>query len=144
MTSWRQVLPELIQEQSFRTQSAIVTALGKAVGEQINQGTVSRELTTLGARKIGGVYRLPSSRRAGANIYGIDVTAGGCLMVVHTDSAFATVVSNLIDRSKTHGVLGTIAGDDTVFVATSGEAVLGPLADVLGWSPGEERRRRRS
>ena len=57
---WRSVLQNLIQSGSFRTQRELVRAIQARTGTQVNQATVSRELTALGARKVDGVYRLLS------------------------------------------------------------------------------------
>ena len=59
-------------------------------------------------------------------------TANGCLVVLHTDLAFASIVAQMIDGAAIDGVLGTIAGDDTVFVATDGPAAHAALLEVLG------------
>ncbi len=135
------MLPQIIQEGTFRTQSQVAAAVASHTGQQLNQATISRELNNLGVRKMSGVYRLPSSRRAGANIYSVDVTGAGCLFVVKTDNAFASVVANRIDNARLAGVLGTIAGDDTVFVATTGSDALPPLCELLGHDPDNRRRR---
>jgi len=54
------------------------------------------------------------------------------LVVFHTNPAFASVVAQRIDRSGIGGVLGTIAGDDTVFAAVTDASVAVLLADLLG------------
>ena len=60
------------------------------------------------------------------------MTAGGCLVVLHTDAAFASVLAQRIDHAMPSGVLGTIAGDDTVFVATTGPEALPALRTLIG------------
>src|SRR5690606_16391074 len=108
----------------------------------------------LGARKVRGVYRLPGgapegvarSDARGARIIDLKVTAGGCLVVVHTEPAFASLIGKAIDSARMAGVLGTLAGDDAVFVATTGPEALPPLFALLGWerasgAPATEARR---
>lgn len=127
---WRRLLPQLLTSGSFRTQGELVRAL-EDTGHEVTQATVSRELASLGVRKVEGVYRLPPSPIVGAPVHKIATTAQGCLVVVHTDPAFATVIARAIDDAGLDGVLGTIAGDDTVFVATGGHAATKRLSAFL-------------
>lgn len=130
--SWRAVLNDLIETGSYRTQRELVRAIEARIGRRINQATVSRELTNLGVRKVDGVYRLGPDLELSGHVGEVKVTAGGCLVVVHTDIAFASVIAQTIDGSGISGVLGTIAGDDTVFVATTGPECLDELYSLLG------------
>ncbi len=118
MTNWRDQLRDLVANGRYPTQRDLVLALGD-LGYEVNQGTVSRELHRLGAIKRAGAYALPEGA-LGVPVHGLRTTAGGCLVVLKTDPAFAAVLGQSIDDARIDGVLGTIAGDDTVFVATSG------------------------
>ncbi len=140
MNDWRDILPELLCERDLSTQAAIVHALEEASGVTLNQATISRELTALGAVKLDGAYRLPPAPEVGAPIHSFVVTAGGCLVVVKSDPAYASVVGQAIDAARLPGVLGTIAGDDTVFVALRDEAHVAPLRRALGLRGDETRR----
>ena len=119
----------LLSSRRLTTQAELVSALSQA-GHAVNQATVSRELRRLGVEKIDGAYRLPRPR-AGAPVHRFQVTAGGCLVVLNTDPAFASVLAQRIDRGGIDGVLGTIAGDDTVFVATRSTESAARLAGTL-------------
>ncbi|MEQ1507575.1 MAG: arginine repressor [Myxococcota bacterium] len=130
--SWRSVLNNLIETGTFRTQRELVRAIESHTGRRINQASVSRELASLGVRKVDGVYRLGPDLDLASRVAGVDITAGGCLVVVHTDIAFASVIAQTIDGAGFSGVLGTIAGDDTVFVATAGPDAVEPLMSLLG------------
>jgi transcriptional regulator of arginine metabolism len=133
--AWRAILNDLIETGNFRTQRELVRAIEARTGRRINQASVSRELTSLGVRKVDGVYRLGPDLDIASRVGEVAVTAGGCLVVVHTDIAFASVIAQTIDGAAIPGVLGTIAGDDTVFVATSGEPETVPtLMTLLGKS----------
>jgi transcriptional regulator of arginine metabolism len=133
--AWRAILNDLIETGNFRTQRELVRAIEARTGRRINQASVSRELTSLGVRKVDGVYRLGPDLDVASRVGEVAVTASGCLMVVHTDIAFASVIAQTIDGAAIPGVLGTIAGDDTVFVATSGESDTIPaLMTLLGKS----------
>ena len=131
--SWQSKLAELLSTKKFSRQDSIVTALEKE-GHQLNQATVSRALKRLGAKKVNGFYQLSNHMNFGAPIYSLDVTGNGCLIVIKTRPAFASVLAHRIDLSMLDGVLGTIAGDDTVFVAVREETSIEELKQYLGWS----------
>lgn len=130
--TWRSLLNDLIETGSYRSQRELVRAIEVRTGRRINQASISRELAALGARKRDGVYRIGPDLDLSSRIGEISSTAGGCLIVVRTDVAFASVVAQAIDSASLEGVLGTIAGDDTVFIATSGPEALDPLRTLLG------------
>jgi transcriptional regulator of arginine metabolism len=132
---WRPVLGTLIETGRFRTQRELVRAIEARTGQRLNQASVSRELQTLGVRKVDGVYRIGPEFELADHVGEVAVTAAGCLVVVHTDVAFASVVAQTIDHEALPGVLGTIAGDDTVFVATSGPAASEQVLALLGRAP---------
>ena len=115
--TWNDHLLELVQTGQYRKQSELVAALA-AKGFVVHQGSVSRELRRLGVTKTRGLYVLPESS-SGAPLHAFRVTGGGCLVVLRTEAAFASVLAQAVDGSGLPGVLGTIAGDDTVFVATA-------------------------
>lgn len=131
MGMWRSGIPKLLTSGEFSTQDQLVAALS-AEGHAVNQATVSRELRALGVRKVDGVYRLPERASVGAPIRSFVVTGKGCLAVVKTGPAHAMVVAQSIDGAEIDGVLGTVAGDDTVFVATTGKGGSRRLAEWLG------------
>jgi len=128
---WRETLRTLITSGSFRTQGQLVSALA-AAGHSVSQGTVSRELATLGVEKANGAYRLPADAILGAPVHSLSFAANDCLAVVKTDPAFAGIVAHFIDNASIDGMLGTIAGEDTVFVALLDTAAADRLAARLG------------
>ncbi|MDD2943425.1 MAG: arginine repressor, partial [bacterium] len=52
------------------------------------------------------------------------ISAGDSLMVVRTATGAANFLALLIDQAELPGVAGTIAGDDTIFVALSSSSVV--------------------
>jgi len=132
--NWRTVLNDLIETGRFRTQRELTRAIEKRTGRRVNQATVSRELQQLGARKVDGVYRLGTETDSTSHIRNVRATAQGCLLVVQTELAYASIIAQKVDRAAIHGVIGTIAGDDTVFIATEGRISLPPLLELLGWT----------
>jgi transcriptional regulator of arginine metabolism len=128
---WRLLLKTLIQSGAFRTQSELQAALGER-GFAVHQTSVSRELAALGVVKRGGVYHLGAEAPIAAPVHDFRVTARGCLVVVKTEPAYAAVLGQVVDDASLPGVIGTIAGEDTVFVATTGTEGARALASLLG------------
>lgn len=124
--SWRSALPDLLVDHAFRTQADIVRALSER-GEAVDTSTVSRELKNLGVTKVAGVYRLPPPPSVPVRVLRMAITHGGGMAVLHTDAACAPLLANAIDDRGVDGVLGTIAGDDTVFVALSNPRAIDAL-----------------
>lgn len=91
----------------------------KASGLKATQATVSRDLAELGVVKVEGVYRLPRLRKGQSAL--LDElrieTAGKNLIVLKTPAGQASVAALAIDEAGINEVAGTLAGDDTVFIA---------------------------
>lgn len=122
-----QRIAELLAEQPVRSQHELADLLA-ADGLEVTQATLSRDLHEMGVWKgpegyvLPGVDRLPatSGGQALARIVArevVKIDAGGSIVVLRTRPAHADAVAIEIDRDPPPGALGTIAGDDTVFVA---------------------------
>ncbi len=109
---------ELIRAKRFRTQAELVEELRRR-GVRATQSSVSRDLARLGAVKINGYYALPRLTHPIAGVLEIlDLdTAGDHLIVVKTEPGQASSVAVKIDGAHFPEIVGTVAGDDTVFVA---------------------------
>lgn len=127
--TWRTRLSTLLSERSFGTQGEICAALEED-GHAVTQGTLSRTLRELGVVKVGGAYRLPAAE--GTPILQVQWTAADCLAVIRTEPAYAPLLGQRVDDAGLPGVLGTVAGDDTVFVATDGQQGARSLCAFLG------------
>jgi len=98
-------------------------------GYAVTQSSVSRDLRDLGVLKAGGRYVMPPDEitRANGNFGALAQfvrqiqPAGTCLTVVKTTIGSAASVAVAIDKAAWPEVVGTISGDDTIFVATNGE-----------------------
>jgi transcriptional regulator of arginine metabolism len=115
---------ELISTRSLRTQEELAEAL-TALGWDVTQSSVSRDIAALRLIKVDGAYRRPPSGSARSDpdelriaegVLTID-TAGEALVVLHTSPGEANRVAVALDRLAWQEVIGTIAGDDTIFVA---------------------------
>jgi len=121
---------KMLAEHPVASQTQLVELLA-ASGVAATQATVSRDLEELGAVKVrvpGGemVYAVPERprdrlapldhlRRVLAD-WVVSVATSGNLVVVQTPPGCAHVVGSAIDRSGIDGILGTVAGDDTLLL----------------------------
>jgi transcriptional regulator of arginine metabolism len=145
------LLGRLLAEHAVTSQEQVVELLA-AEGVAATQATVSRDLEEVGAVKV----RVPGSDRLVYAIaelprdqlvpedhlrrvlgeWVVDVAFSGNLVVVRTPPGSAHVVASAIDRSSLEGVLGTVAGDDTVLLVSSapdgGEALAARLGEIGG------------
>ena len=120
----------LLREEKFSSQSEIVHALQELGFEHINQSKVSRMLSKFGAvrtrnTKMEMVYQLPAELSVPTtssplkNLV-IDIDHNEILVVIHTSPGAAQLIARLLDSiGKSEGILGTIAGDDTIFITTT-------------------------
>jgi transcriptional regulator of arginine metabolism len=115
---------ELISTRAIHTQEELAEALA-AQGWDVTQSSVSRDIAALRLVKVDGAYRRPppraaridpDERRIGEGVLTID-TAGEALVVLHTSPGEANHVAIALDRLAWPEVIGTIAGDDTIFLA---------------------------
>jgi transcriptional regulator of arginine metabolism len=126
----RRELRLLLRRRRLRTQEELAEALRER-GFQTTQSSLSRDLTALGARKVDGSYRIVSETEAGEDTGQVYPTlaelqpfvralrpAGPNLLVVSTRPGLAQTVALALDSMAMPEVVGTVAGDDTVFVAT--------------------------
>lgn len=123
-------LRDLLSEGKISTQEELVEEL-RAQKFVVTQSTISRDLSRLQAVKArdasGRVtYRLPEDVGPATAPMNLDfrglvvnIQHNGSLIVIHTKPGSANLLASTIDQSKPAGILGTIAGDDTIFVAPS-------------------------
>lgn len=122
-----EALQELLHNRIAETQEDICHELEKK-GFDVNQTKVSRLLRKVGAVKVKNergivVYSLPNepgppTLRTPLRDLIIDITRNEALVVIYTHPGIASMVARLLDYNKTTSqILGTIAGDDVVFVA---------------------------
>jgi transcriptional regulator of arginine metabolism len=119
----------LVQQQPLSTQADVAEAL-RATGIDAVQATVSRDIHQLGLVKVRNeegrlVYALQGAadlRRLDELTFALRRWAGGFtpagnLCVIMTPRGFAAALADAIDAAELDEVAGTIAGDNTVFVA---------------------------
>jgi transcriptional regulator of arginine metabolism len=121
----RAAILRIIGESTVRNQDELVKVLRKQ-GFDATQSSVSRDLRELGVAKAGDRYILPAlDAVGGANPFAAVAkfvteikTAGTSLTVVKTTTGTAQSVAVAIDSSDWPEIVGTISGDDTIFIAT--------------------------
>lgn len=126
-------LRKLIREGEASTQEELCLALRKK-NFDVTQSTVSRDLRRIGAIKVTNlegeiVYRLPEDHTPAVpsinNELGgllIEIQSNATMIVLHTSPGSASLVARQIDAARNNlGILGTIAGDDTIFVVPASE-----------------------
>ena len=144
----------LIESKEISTQEELVAGL-VVQGLAVTQATVSRDIKDLGIRKVtvgSGTQKYVPMDRTG------EVSSGRLLKVfseaaISCDSALNTVVvrtlpgmaqacASALDSMRIPGLLGSIAGDDTVFIIARTEETATSLADrvhgLIGHTGSEE------
>lgn len=121
---------ELVSTRPIRTQEELAEAL-TAEGWSVTQSSVSRDVAALRLVKVDGAYRRrvrlpsmsghPDERRIAEGVLTTE-SAGDALVVLHTPPGEANRVAVAIDRLAWSEVIGTIAGDDTIFLAVRNAA----------------------
>ena len=125
----------LLETQMVASQAHLVELLA-ADDVEATQATVSRDLDEIGAVKVrvaGGetVYAVPELpkdrmvpeeqlRRVLAD-WVVEVTSSANLVILRTPPGSAHVVASALDRAGLPGVLGTVAGDDTLLIVAAEE-----------------------
>jgi transcriptional regulator of arginine metabolism len=125
----RDAVREILARRSATSQQDLQRALA-ARGIRAAQPTISRDLVALGATRLpaagGHHYAIPGGDTALPidPVRGLveSVASNGLLVVVRTKAGAASTVARAIDDARLDIVLGTISGDDTIFVAPAGEA----------------------
>ena len=117
----------LIRNEHIRTQEDLAAAL-KKVGIDVTQVTLSRDIHELGLLKGPGGYHEPQGDAARSSEVGTfqwtleefvrDVKTACNLVIVKTAPGNAQTVAVALDRQGWPQIIGTLAGDDTVFAAT--------------------------
>ena len=143
-------IAKLLEANAVVSQGQLVDLLANE-GVVATQATVSRDLEDMGAVKVrvpGGetVYAIPElpkdqvaphdHLRRVMGEWVVDIARSGNLVVLRTPPGSAHVVASALDRAGVDGVLGTVAGDDTLLVVASekvgGSKVAAALSSLAG------------
>ncbi|MGI9035443.1 MAG: arginine repressor [Pyrinomonadaceae bacterium] len=101
-----------------------LTALLEKKGFAVTQSSVSRDLDELGVIKANGFYAVPQKPKnaVASGLLNLE-TAGTNLIVAKCEAGLASAVAVKIDSARMTEIVGTIAGDDTIFIAVKDAAM---------------------
>lgn len=138
----QKLILKIISENEVETQDELTNLLNKN-GADTAQPTVSRDIRELELRKKStgskNIYYYPSERSVGSsgkysNLLKtgfVSCTAAGNLVVVKTVAGMAMAVAAALDSMNHEWLVGSIAGDDTIFCATKNEKDAKALAEHI-------------
>ena len=117
----QQKILSLIRAKGVGTQQELAGLLARA-GVPATQSSISRDLVELGVVKRNGFYAPPEAAATRGPSRGfVEVEAAGeNLLVARCEPGLASAVAVEIDRARVEGIVGTLAGEDTVFIAVRG------------------------
>ena len=138
------ILRNLLARTPYSTQDALVEGLAQA-GISVTQATVSRDLAAIGAVRNAEGYHLvelapdtvsapidqQDKLRSVLNQHVISAQTAAALVVLRTAPGHADFVATQLDSSRPKGMVGCIAGDDTIFIATKSNTSAGSLARAI-------------
>lgn len=118
----KNIIASIIGQNAIHTHEELASALAEK-GIIVTQATLSRDIRDLGAFKSPeGCYQLPEKKIPSNSTLLQSIECSGQLCVVHTKPGFASAFATLVDSSSIYGVMGTLAGDDTIFIALKSDA----------------------
>jgi transcriptional regulator of arginine metabolism len=141
----QRAIRDLVEQRPIHTQQELAAALRER-GFRATQATISRDVAELGlgkgSRDGRAAYTLPQRLRD-ADVSGedrlrrlfgdvpVEFRIAGLLLVIKTLPGSAHAVAAALDRTRWPEIVGSIAGDDTVFIATPDRTALKRLRDRL-------------
>jgi len=142
----RMLMVDLLRKGPVWSQEELAATLARS-GERVTQATVSRDLAAIGAVRGPEGYRLPESLGEPVSATGVggrqeelhgvvrrhvvSAVVAHAMVVVRTAPGHAQMVASAFDRWPPEGVAGTVAGDDTIFLATIAPKVAERIAKEL-------------
>ena len=145
----QQVIARLVGDHGITSQPELIDLLAEE-GIEATQATVSRDLDDIGAVKVrvssgNSVYAIPEFEpdrvapvdqlRRVMGEWVAEVVSSANIVILRTPPGCAHVVASALDRSRVDGVLGTVAGDDTLMCVSAdadGAALARTLRDLAG------------
>jgi len=125
----RRLVNRLVTAEVIESQAQLRRLL-KHAGHDVTQATISRDLDAIGAVKVrdgeslqyriqdpAEIRRARSALRSAVDEFVESVTVTGPLVVIRVPPSAAHLVAGRVDAAGMRGILGTVAGDDTVFIA---------------------------
>jgi len=131
----RRTIREVLTSQDVKNQTELLDALARK-GVHTTQSVLSRDLRAMRVAKRGGRYELGdvdpvTPLEALRTLLRGSVAAGPNLVVVRCEPGAAGSVARALEAEEIEGLLGTVAGDDTVFVAVDGTSTGSRVRDAV-------------
>ena len=140
----RALIVELVRTRHIATQSDLRDLL-RARGHDVTQATLSRDLAKLQARRVslpsgGTAYEIDGfaartggerSQLAAMSALVLGIREGAAIVVIHTRPGAAQAVAALLDQARLDSIIGSIAGDDTIFLVPERRVTASALAKTL-------------
>ena len=140
----QRAIVDMLREGSATTQDEVAGRLAES-GFDVTQATVARDLEQIGAVKVKREGKLSYSlpEKLGDRNWPVDrlkrifaewvqaVETSGSMVVVRTPPGSAHLVALAVDQAKLPEIVGTIAGDDALFIAVRSSLPAEPLAQRL-------------
>lgn len=139
--SLEEALKAILLSDSVGTQEGMIEAL-EDLGYEVNQSRISRLLRKLGAIKTSNersqiIYTLPpepaplASKKILSQLI-ISIKTNEALIVIHTNPGSASLIGRLLDHHRDDlNILGTVAGDDTIFIAPHSVKQIAKISQIV-------------
>jgi len=112
------------------TDQLVFLGLLKRTGHTVTQPTLSRHLKKLGIQKVTGRYQRVEPLPEELPVFALTQVPPN-LITIRTRPGYAQPLAVKLDQQKIPGVVGTLAGDDTVFIAITPPTQLKAIADTV-------------
>ncbi len=139
-----EAIVRLVGQRSISSQEELRSLL-MSNGHEVTLSTLSRDIKALRMSRMPdglGGYRYTLPDRVGAthtevangkkNLGVVGIEVSGQMSIVKTLPGYAAMVASRIDAERLPGIMGTIAGDDTVFIALRNETDEESMRHALG------------
>lgn len=122
-----QLILELIERETVTDQAGLLDLLS-ANGHTLTQPTLSRHLKKLSVMKVNGRYQRVERTMPDRPPYTL-VDSPPNLLILKTAPGHAPLLGVIVDRAGIDAIAGTLAGDDTVFIALAAGSDLAALRE---------------
>lgn len=126
---------DLVRRTRIDSQENLAAALGRQ-GIEVSQSTLSRDIRELGLVKAGDAYIIrqgaprhnsEQTLRLVLREFLVDIDDVDQILVLKTSPGSAATVADALDGARWTGIVGTIAGENTIFVLCRSETIVGNL-----------------
>ena len=119
----------ILETREITDQAQLLESL-QSEGYDLTQPTLSRHLKKLTVQKREGRYQRVDTPAPGIVPFQI-IEAPPNLIVLKTLPGFAQALASTLDQRSLQGIAGSVAGDDTIFIALKSPDLLTPLKEAL-------------